>query len=167
MDWTATGIGIAIGTIISTIVLSIVGNILTDPIKQWLSSISINYRRKRLKELEEELLLITSMRSDIALLSSRSFLALFRLVFWFILGFSSVSLLFVVIMMSIFNVVKNRPFNEPDVAMFLFYFLGSMLLYISGFMCRRQIAMLKKIKDFDSYKKEMDAKIIAIKRRLP
>jgi len=60
MDWTLT----LIGSVFGSIIISIIANLLTDPVKLWVTNRSLISKRKRVSELEKDLARITQLYQD-------------------------------------------------------------------------------------------------------
>jgi|CXWL01.1.fsa_nt_gi ABC-type multidrug transport system fused ATPase/permease subunit len=154
----------AIGSIIGSIILSVLGNILTDPIKGWFAKTSLQSRKNRISELNNELENIRKYKQDNNKFTAESVTQLLNIfilfIIIFVLGLLSASCTIVVFLgIDVFK----KDFWEGILGIGLFALLLFILLtptciaYIIT-----TIRFMAKIKDFDQYEKNIQEKITSL-----
>ncbi|HEX6293321.1 MAG TPA: hypothetical protein VFZ66_29340 [Herpetosiphonaceae bacterium] len=176
MNWTLT----LIGSIIGSIVLSIVGNLLTDPLKNWLAGRSLVSKHKRINELRAELDYIEYLyqnRQDLylelAFHTNRIFL---YIMMCFVLILSSIMITSIVFRIDPNISMKIFPIKDPsDISFSMFLLLIATIMFLSGLVSgyqglidlSNQDTTLKKLHDFDEYKQIINARIEKLSQKLP
>jgi hypothetical protein len=160
MNWVLT----AIGSIIGTIILSVLGNILTEPFKGWLAKTSLRSRKNRIGELNNELEGIRKYSKDNAKLIAESITQILALCIFFItelfLGLLSASCAVILFLgREIYEkVFLDGLLNIGFFALALFL----VLIPTSIAYAFTIIRFMMKIKNFDQYEINIQAKIASL-----
>jgi hypothetical protein len=164
MNWLFT----AIASIIGSIILSIVGNLLTDPIKNWLARRSLISKRKRATTLRHELDYVIKLAHDDRALFLESNLAIARSVlflFWAIAAgiFGTASLVMAIparnpllVLVTLNN--SSHP-NVFFVSAVLAEALGAMLFVAGTNSIGNHYNLFRKIKNLETYKHDIERRI--------
>jgi hypothetical protein len=164
INWLIT----VIASIIGSIFLSIVGNLLTDPVKNWFAQRSLISKRKRVDVLRQELHLVERLASDDRALSLESNLTLARsllLLFWAMAAgiYGTASL---VVSVPAANVIF-MPTAVYDYVFYVLFFLLAILAAVLGGILFilgtrglwEHYNLIRRIKNIENYRREAQKRI--------
>ncbi len=159
INWFLAGVISVIGSII----LSIIANLFTDPIKNWLAERSLISRLKRVEQLKGELEFISRMfqdKNNLALyLGSSAFSALQGL------GLSLITLSIMSFIISgldasksLQEIITTAPSPGWEIARQIVFMILFMFAAYNGaqffYSCAKSVRLIRRIRHFDKYKKE-------------
>jgi hypothetical protein len=158
MDWVLIVIILPFGyfllRVLESIILNVVGNILTDPIKNWLANRSLLNKRKRIDQLQKELSFVTILHKD----RNRLFLYVIQK------GINLFgSLAITIISFIIFTTERIEPTNF--VWFLLFYVITTIMVMVSYSNWNSMTTTINRIIKYDNYKKEVEKRILELSNK--
>jgi hypothetical protein len=151
VNWIATGIA----TTILTIAISILSNVLTDPVKNWFANRFIQSRRKRVDQLIKELATIEKYYNEPKTFGFEMIGRLLDIIFAAFMALISMN---TIISIYIFEQL------DPKSLLDMFFILAMMVAFMVCFIAFMQITtsslkLTGKVKDFDKYKASTEKRI--------
>ena len=169
VNWLLTGFI----SIIGSIILSIIANLFTDPVKNWLAERSLINKRKRADQLRSDFEYVSSLFNDknkLALqLGSLAFSALRGL------GLSLLILSFMLLITSgldasksLAEIIYTSPKPGWEIARQIIFFILLILATYNGAefykSCTTSILLIRRIRHFDKYKKEATLQLVKLEK---
>lgn len=151
MDWLLLLIAFFFGSVIWPLVQAITGNLLTDPVKGWLSNRSIASKRKRIDQLEKEFAAISKLYKN----REERYLEFFHN-------------LFLVLMVTAFGVglaLFAIALSDPLRQILLLLAAGVFIALVR--VCYDFAIVVARVQRFDEYKQRTEDRIAELAKKLP